>query len=130
MDPKGFFIIFLLCLGSLVCGGGLAVMLWCRRTVASLRREVHELALRMQTLERRSEREPDRKNRLLTSDQLAARFERVADRASADISPKYRYVAHLARSGLGPVELSEILDVSAAEAEQMLILARSAEKAA
>jgi hypothetical protein len=39
-------------------------------------------------------------------------------------------VARLARSGLDTSELSEILDVSPMEAEQMLLLAEMADKAA
>jgi hypothetical protein len=52
--------------------------------------------------------------------------ERLADPGGiqGQVSEKYRYVARLARSGLGAAELSDILEVSESEAEQMLSLAR------
>jgi hypothetical protein len=57
---------------------------------------------------------------------LKARLEKRGS-AEARVPEKYRYVARLARSGMGPSELADILEVSENEAEQMLAMARSAE---
>jgi len=59
--------------------------------------------------------------------ELRARFENT-EQSRARVPEKYRYVAQLDRSGLSAAEVSDILDVSEAEAEQMLALARSASK--
>lgn len=52
---------------------------------------------------------------------------RLADASELemDISEKYRYIAELERSGLGPPEIADILDVSQNEARQMLALSRT-----
>ncbi len=52
---------------------------------------------------------------------------RLADASGLEmgISEKYRYIADLERSGLGPPEIADILDVSQNEARQMLALSRT-----
>lgn len=56
-------------------------------------------------------------------EELKSRFEKIAV-GNSQVPEKYRHVAQLERSGLGVKEISEILDVSQIEAEQMLSLAR------
>lgn len=65
-------------------------------------------------------------NPVFSERELKRRLESAAGR-DAEIPEKYRYIAALERSGLGPAELSEIFDVSENEARQMLALSRSAE---
>jgi hypothetical protein len=58
----------------------------------------------------------------LDKEELKSRFNKVVE--DKTIPEKYRHIAQLEGSGLGVKEISEILDVSRYEAEQMISLAR------
>jgi hypothetical protein len=133
MESLTTLMIFLFCLAGIACAVVLADAIWCRRVILSINSRINELNGRIREMEDRAGtvcENTDSQVRSLTSDQLSARFEQADKMPSSDVSAKYRHVARLARSGLGAAELSEILDVSLTEADQMLLLARRTGKTA
>lgn len=133
MESLTILMIFLFCLTGIACAIVLAGAIWCRRAISSINSRINELNARIREMECRAGtgcENTDTQVRSLTSDQLSDRFERVDKMPASDASAKYRHVARLARSGLGAAELSEILDVSLTEADQMLLLARMTGKTA
>lgn len=133
MESLTTLVIFLLCLAGSSCAVVLAGAIWCRRVILSINSRINELNGRLREMEDRAGsvcENTDTQARSLTSDQLSARFEQADKMPAYDVSAKYRHVARLARSGLGAAELSEILDVSLMEADQMLLLARMTGKTA
>lgn len=133
MESLTTLMIFLFCLAGIACAVVFAGAIWCRRVILSVNSRINELNGRIREMEERVGTvcgNTDTQARGLTSDQLSARFDRADKVPASDVSAKYRHVARLARSGLGAAELSEILDVSLMEADQMLLLARSTGKTA
>lgn len=133
MESLTTLMIFLFCLAGIACVVVLAGAIWCRRVILSINSRINELNGRIREMEDRGGtvcENTDTQVQSLTSDQLSARFAQADKMPSSDVSAKYRHVARLARSGLGAAELSEILDVSLTEADQMLLLARRTGKTA
>ena len=130
MEPAMAWTIFWLSLGGAAGIFCFSSVLQGRRALAALRCRIGELESRIRDLENRPGGEVCAEKGPMSREELAIRFEKRDRQMRPDVSAKYQHVARLARSGLGPAELSEILDVSETEAEQMLHLARSAEKAA
>ncbi|MBA2881320.1 hypothetical protein HNR65_001646 [Desulfosalsimonas propionicica] len=133
MDSLTTLVIFMFCLAGIACAVVLAAAIWCRRVILSINSRINELNGRLREMEDRAGsvcENTDTQARSLTSDQLSARFEQADKMPAHDVSAKYRHVARLARSGLGAAELSEIMDVSLMEADQMLLLARMTGKTA
>ena len=132
MDQTGMFFVMCLFAGLCVFLSGICLLLvmkqrrilkYCEKAIRQLEKDVKEAAGAF--------REPPKaggavRERLRPDpSELRARFENT-EQSRARVSEKYRYVAQLDRSGLSAAEVSDILDVSEAEAEQMLALARSA----
>ena len=130
MEPAIAWTIFWVSLGGAAGIFCLSAVVRCRRAIAALRRRLGELEVRIRDLEDRPGSEVCVEKGPVSREELAARFEKRDRQLCPQVSAKYQHVARLARSGLGPAELSDILDVSETAAEQMLHLARSAEKAA
>jgi len=129
MEIQTIFTVFLFCLAALSCSLCLALAIWHRRSFHLMQGRISELTCRIANIEEQSRHHETAKPGRLTRQDLARRFEQINSR-QAHVSSKYRHVARLARSGLDTSELSEILDVSPMEAEQMLLLAEMADKAA
>lgn len=99
-----------------------------RRELDRLRNTCEDLERRLRDLEDipvGAGREEGRLDRKRLEDRL-----RHMEGAEACVSGKYRHAAQLERSGLDVGQIAEILEVSQTEAEQILMLARSARKAA
>jgi DNA-directed RNA polymerase specialized sigma24 family protein len=134
MDQTGMFFVMCLFAGLCVFLSGICLLL-----VIKQRRSLKYCGQAIQRLEKELKaaagafREPPkaagtaRERPRPDPTQLRARFENP-EQSRARVPEKYRYVAQLDRSGLSAAEVSDILDVSEAEAEQMLALARSASK--
>lgn len=131
MDQTGMFFVMCLFAGLCVFLSGICLLLeikqrrslkYCERAIKQLEKDLKTTAGAF--------REPlkaagaDRERPRPDPSELRARFEST-EQSRARVPEKYRYVAQLDRSGLSAAEVSDILDVSEAEAEQMLALARS-----
>ena len=132
-----FVLIFFLLVSLLLSGLCLALQLRLRRTVRELYKQQEILAGRTcapetppadaQGVSSRSPASSSRISPQAPSMNEKALKSRLADASDLEtgISEKYRYIAELERSGLGPAEIADILDVSQNEARQMLALARA-----
>lgn len=126
MDQTMLFVMcFLTGFCVLVSSGSLLLVLWQQSSLKSLRRTVAALeekaaAGSAEFSDAAAEAAGPRPDRSLLQQRFANR-----EAASSRVPEKYRYVARLARSGLGAEEVADVLDVSVNEAEQMLSLARA-----
>lgn len=128
MEIQTILTVFLFCLAALCCFPCLALAIWHRRSLHLMQGQISELTGKIAKVEGQDRHYETAKPGRLTRQDLARRFEQINCR-QAHVSSKYRHVARLARSGLDTRELSEVLDVSPMEAEQMLLLSEMAEKA-
>jgi hypothetical protein len=120
-------LICVLCLFILLCFflNGVCLLLYFRSNsgLKQLRVKLDALEQKIEFCDNFRDNSDNCSKKHLDKDELKSRFEKIAANNS-EVPEKYRHVAQLERSGLGVKELSEILDVSKNEAEQILSLAR------
>lgn len=125
-----FVAVFFILVSLLLSGLCLALHLRLRLTVMELYEQQKNLAAQAcasKTPPADWHNDPSRPPAQSASMNEQALKSRLADASDLEtgISEKYRYIADLERSGLGPAEIADILDVSQNEARQMLALSRT-----
>ncbi len=120
---------------SVLAAGLFLLWLKARKKINSVKSRLEDLEKRLSTQEKALPEEGggvpagctgSKGGSRLDPSSLKSRLEK-ADSFESGVSEKYGYVGQMARSGLGPGEIADILEVSKEEASQMLSIARSAE---